>query len=199
MYERFGKLEVSIENRDKNQEWLEGSEWTIEVGWGESRVVIGGQSKSYNRCFILYFNNVQWNVWNWMHVCDILSIFVFSRNFPETAWRALKVARRLKLFLWCLWVPEMGPPGGTTRPAKRRLETYQFFGFLLELPGGNDQPSTRTFPLIFGIFEVLGWFCSGEKLAKSLKSILDNIMLVKITKLMGESDGTVVDILGLIM
>jgi len=50
----------------------------------------------------------------------------------------------------------MGPPGGTTRPARRRLETYQFFGFLLELPGGNDQPPTRTFPLVFGIFEFLG-------------------------------------------
>jgi len=42
----LARLEVSIENRDENQEWLEGSEWTIEVGWGESRVLIGGQSKS---------------------------------------------------------------------------------------------------------------------------------------------------------
>ncbi|QCD78589.1 hypothetical protein DEO72_LG1g2225 [Vigna unguiculata] len=32
----------------------------------------------------------------------------------------------------------MGPPGGTTRPTKRRLETYQFFGFLLELPSGSE-------------------------------------------------------------
>jgi len=92
-----------------------------------------------------------------MHVCDILSIFVFSRNFPEIAWRELKVARRLMLFLWCLWVPEVGLPGGTTRPARRRLETYQFFGFLLELPDGNDQLPMRTFHLVFGIFEVLGW------------------------------------------
>jgi len=75
-----------------------------------------------------------------MHVCDILSIFVFSRNFSETAWRAFKAARQLMLFLWCLWVPEMGPPGGTTRPARWRLETYQFSGFLLKLLCGNDQP-----------------------------------------------------------
>ena len=33
-----------------------------------------------------------------MHVCEVLSIFVFSGNFPETAWWEFKAIRRLMLF-----------------------------------------------------------------------------------------------------
>ncbi|QCD78517.1 hypothetical protein DEO72_LG1g2152 [Vigna unguiculata] len=47
----------------------------------------------------------------------------------------------------------MGPPGGTTRPAKRRLETYQFFGFLLELPGEKLGLDGADGPRILGNYQ----------------------------------------------
>ncbi|QCD92865.1 hypothetical protein DEO72_LG5g934 [Vigna unguiculata] len=67
-------------------------------------------------------------------------IFVFSRNFPEIAWRAFKAARRLMLFCgvcgfqrWNRLAALLYPPGDAWR-------LTQFSGFLLELPGGKDQP-----------------------------------------------------------
>jgi len=67
-------------------------------------------------------------------------IFVFSRNFPEIAWRAFKAARRLMLFCgvcgfqrWNRLAALLYPPGNAWR-------LTQFSGFLLELPGGKDQP-----------------------------------------------------------
>ena len=80
----------------------------------------------------------------------------------------------------------MGPPGGTTLPARRRLETYQFSRYLLKLPSGNDQPlgDVNHSPR-FWYFRGDRMILFGRKLTKSLKNGLDNIMLVKSRNLWG--------------
>jgi len=69
--------------------------------------------------------------------CQFSCFWKFSRNRLE----GIQSRQAAHAILWCLWVPEMGPPVGTTLTARRYLEIYQFSGFLLELPGDNDQPA----------------------------------------------------------
>jgi len=106
-------------------------------------------------------------------------IFVFSENFPETAWRAFKAARGL-----CYFMVFLGSRDGTTwRHHSIRQVTLgdlpSFLGFGLNcLAVTINRQATRTFSFIFGISGAWAYFFSGRKLTIFLKNGLDILMLV---------------------
>ena len=59
-----------------------------------------------------------------------------------------------------LWVPDEESPGGKLLTARRHLPFSPIFGFLDELPGGDEHPPdvASHFWLDFDVSQVLGGF-----------------------------------------
>ena len=139
---------------------------------------------------------LQWDVGNWMHALWILSYSCFLEIFQKPPGGHLKPLGGL-----CYFVVFLGSRDGTAwrhhfiRQA-RLGDLPSFLGFWLELPGDDDQPpGDANLFLLFGIFGCMGWLLFGRKANHILKEWFRYLNVGIITKL----NGTVVDILGLIM
>jgi len=78
-----------------------------------------------------------------MNCMHDLALILFLRNSgksPRTARRAAQSRQAAHVLLYGLGFLEEEPPSGTFPAARRRMTSYQNFGFLDELPGGNEQP-----------------------------------------------------------